>query len=143
MMKKLPNSIDVHVGARIRLRRRTIGMSQETLADGLGITFQQVQKYEKGMNRVGASRLQNIAEILNVPIPYFFEESPGMLGEGAEAGGNGLNEFISSKEGIALASAFIAIEDKRVRQNVLNLLRSLGPAASSQSDGDGVLHAPH
>ena len=142
-MKKLPNSIDVHVGARIRLRRRTIGMSQETLADGLGITFQQVQKYEKGMNRVGASRLQNIAEILNVPIPYFFEESPGMLGESADTAANELNEFMSSKEGLALASAFLAIEDKRVRQNVLNLLRSLAPLGSNHSDGDNVLHASH
>ncbi|QLF71960.1 helix-turn-helix transcriptional regulator (plasmid) [Peteryoungia desertarenae] len=142
-MKKLPNSIDVHVGARIRLRRRTIGMSQETLADGLGITFQQVQKYEKGMNRVGASRLQNIAEILNVPIPYFFEESPGMLGESMDMGANELNDFMSSKEGIALASAFLAIEDKRIRQNIMNLLRSLGPSASTQSDSDSAIHASH
>jgi transcriptional regulator with XRE-family HTH domain len=75
--KKKPNPIDIHVGSRIRLRRTMLGMSQEKLGESLGITFQQIQKYEKGTNRVGASRLQNIAGILNVPVSFFFEDAPG------------------------------------------------------------------
>src|SRR3954468_15383406 len=87
--KKPPNPIDRHVGSRVRMRRMMIGMSQERLGDALGLTFQQVQKYEKGTNRIGASRLQQIAEILQVPVSYFFEGSPGQtsrsggLGEAA------------------------------------------------------------
>src|SRR6478735_1360147 len=75
--KKKPNPIDIHVGSRIRLRRTMLGMSQEKLGESLGITFQQIQKYEKGTNRVGASRLQNISSILNVPVSFFFEDAPG------------------------------------------------------------------
>ena len=74
--KKKPNPIDIHVGSRIRLRRTMLGMSQEKLGESLGITFQQIQKYEKGTNRVGASRLQNIASILNVPVSFFFDDAP-------------------------------------------------------------------
>lgn len=135
-MKKIPNAIDVHVGSRIRLRRTMLGMSQEKLGDGLGLTFQQVQKYEKGTNRVGASRLQHIAELLDVPIPFFFEGGPGAISDGTDSGSSVLTEFMKSREGIALAAAFSAIEDKRVRQTVLNLIRSLGidSDASQQSD---------
>ncbi|RUY60953.1 XRE family transcriptional regulator, partial [Mesorhizobium sp. M7A.F.Ca.CA.001.13.1.1] len=75
--KKKPNPIDIHVGSRIRLRRNMLGMSQEKLGENLGITFQQIQKYEKGTNRVGASRLQAIASILGVPVAFFFEDAPG------------------------------------------------------------------
>ena len=77
--KKQPNPIDIHVGSRIRLRRTMLGMSQEKLGEALGITFQQVQKYEKGTNRVGASRLQNIAAILGVPVSFFFEDAPATM----------------------------------------------------------------
>ena len=75
--KKKPNPIDVHVGSRVRLRRNMLGMSQEKLGEALGITFQQIQKYEKGANRVGASRLQAIATVMNVPVSFFFEDSSG------------------------------------------------------------------
>src|SRR5690606_34025694 len=75
--KKKPNPIDIHVGSRVRLRRNMLGMSQEKLGERLGITFQQVQKYEKGTNRVGASRLQAIASILDAPVSFFFEDAPG------------------------------------------------------------------
>src|SRR5690606_13936188 len=75
--KKSPNPIDIHVGSRVRLRRMMLGMSQEKLGEGLGITFQQIQKYEKGTNRIGASRLQHIARILSVPVSFFFEDAPG------------------------------------------------------------------
>jgi transcriptional regulator with XRE-family HTH domain len=79
--KKKPNPIDVHVGSRIRLRRNMLGLSQERLGENLGITFQQIQKYEKGTNRVGASRLQAISSILSVPVAFFFENAPGQSGQ--------------------------------------------------------------
>ena len=75
--KKQPNPIDIHVGSRVRLRRMMLGMSQERLGESLGITFQQIQKYEKGTNRIGASRLQHIARVLSVPVSFFFEDAPG------------------------------------------------------------------
>src|SRR6202162_4499850 len=89
MVKKAPNPIDRHVGSRVRMRRLMLGMSQEKLGDGLGLTFQQVQKYEKGTNRIGASRLQHIANILQVPVAFFFEGAPHLAGgpppQGADA----------------------------------------------------------
>src|SRR5438045_3362688 len=81
MAKKAPNPTDKHVGARVRMRRKMLGMSQEKLGDALGLTFQQVQKYEKGTNRIGASRLQQIAHILQVPIEFFFEGAPAPHGQ--------------------------------------------------------------
>ncbi|KXG86987.1 helix-turn-helix domain-containing protein [Agrobacterium bohemicum] len=125
-MKKSPNSIDIHVGSRIRLRRVMLGLSQEKLGDGLGITFQQVQKYEKGTNRVGASRLQHISELLDVHISYFFEGVPDASQDRAPVAPSALSQFLNSKEGISLAKAFSAIEDTRVRRRVLELVQSLG-----------------
>src|SRR6202795_1485752 len=81
MAKKAPNPIDKHVGSRVRMRRMMLGMSQEKLGDALGLTFQQVQKYEKGTNRIGASRLQQISQILQVPVAFFFEGAPIVPGE--------------------------------------------------------------
>ena len=128
--KKKPNPIDIHVGSRIRLRRTMLGMSQEKLGESLGITFQQVQKYEKGTNRVGASRLQNISAILNVPVSFFFEDAPG---EQAAEGSGGLAEnsasyvvnFLSSSEGLQLNRAFVKIPDPKVRRRIIDLVRSL------------------
>lgn len=128
--KKNPNPVDIHVGARIRLRRNMIGLSQEKLGDSLGITFQQIQKYEKGMNRVGASRLQAIANILNVPVTFFFDDMPGQSGKGG--GFDEENEttyvvgFLNSSEGIQLARAFAKISDAKIRRKVLDLVRTLG-----------------
>jgi transcriptional regulator with XRE-family HTH domain len=129
--KKKANPIDVHVGSRIRLRRNMMGMSQERLGENLGITFQQVQKYEKGTNRVGASRLQAIANTLGVPVAFFFEEAAS-----PESASNGFGEpdrafslmdFCSSTEGLQLNRAFIAIDDAKVRRRVLDLVKALGP----------------
>jgi transcriptional regulator with XRE-family HTH domain len=141
MVKKTPNPIDVHVGSRIRLRRTMLGMSQEKLGDSLGITFQQVQKYEKGANRVGASRLQHIAEILNVPIPFFFEGSPGAMEDDGKQ--ESAADFMNSKECVALAAAFAAIEDKRVRQSILGLVRSLSKEQSVLADVSDLTFASH
>lgn len=127
--KKAPNPIDVHVGSRVRLRRMMLGMSQEKLGEHLGITFQQIQKYEKGTNRVGASRLQHIATILKVPISFFFEDAPGTPDERpgfAEAQPTSyVVDFLSSSEGLALNRAFVRIEDSRVRRRIVDLVRAV------------------
>jgi transcriptional regulator with XRE-family HTH domain len=127
--KKRPNPIDVHVGSRIRLRRNMIAMSQEKLGERLGITFQQIQKYEKGTNRVGASRLQAISAILNVPVEYFFQDAPREDGQP-----NGLSEdaaaplvpdFLSSAESMQLSRAFMKISDPKVRRKIIDLIKTL------------------
>ncbi len=128
--KKKPNPTDVHVGSRIRLRRNLLGMSQEKLGENLGITFQQIQKYEKGTNRVGASRLQAIATILGVPVSFFFEDAPG--GEAAEPGAKAPDastaptiEFCASPEGLQLNRAFMRIRDVKIRRRIIELVKSL------------------
>lgn len=128
--KKKPNPTDVHVGSRIRMRRNILGMSQEKLGEHLGITFQQIQKYEKGTNRVGASRLQAIASILDVPVSFFFADAPGQ--EPAEL--TGLSEskpahfvvdFVNSAEGLQLNRAFARIADVRIRRRIIDLVKAL------------------
>lgn len=127
--KKTPNPIDIHVGSRVRLRRTMLGMSQEKLGESLGITFQQVQKYEKGTNRVGASRLQNIASILNVPVSFFFEDAPGednvQAGGLAESSTNYVVNFLSSSEGLQLNRSFVKISDPKVRRKIIDLVKTL------------------
>jgi len=113
--RKSPNPVDVHVGSRVRMQRMLIGMSQEKLGEALGLTFQQVQKYEKGANRIGASRLYEIGAVLGVPIEYFFE--------GLE---NGSFQGLSTAEGIQLNSAFFSISDPKLRRRLLELIRVLG-----------------
>ncbi|ANL31896.1 XRE family transcriptional regulator protein (plasmid) [Rhizobium phaseoli] len=128
---KAPNAIDVHVGSRIRLQRGLMGMSQKTLADGLGVTFQQVQKYEKGRNRVGSSRLQAIANILNVPVTYFFEEGPGYSSSPQGPGAfRELTQFLDSNEGLALNRAFMQIQDAKIRRKLIDLVRTLAKEPS-------------
>lgn len=127
--KKKPNPIDIHVGSRIRLRRNMLGMSQEKLGESLGITFQQIQKYEKGTNRVGASRLQAIASILAVPVSFFFEDAPGETlearGLAEESSTAYVVDFLNSAEGIQLNRAFVQIPDPKVRRKVLELVKTL------------------
>jgi transcriptional regulator with XRE-family HTH domain len=130
MIKKAPNPIDKHVGSRVRMRRVLIGMSQEKLGEALGLTFQQVQKYEKGTNRIGASRLQQISNILDVPVSFFFEGAPG----GEDANKTGLSDsgssayvvdFLSTTEGLQLNKAFVKIKDPKVRRRVVDLVATL------------------
>lgn len=128
--KKTPNPIDIHVGARVRLRRTMLGLSQEKLGESLGITFQQIQKYEKGANRIGASRLQKLSEILKTPVSFFFEDAPGSTpnSEGGFADGESPNyvvDFLSSSEGLQLNKAFANIKDPKVRKKIIDLVRSL------------------
>lgn len=126
MIRKLPNPVDVHVGARVRMRRMLIGMSQEKLGESLGLTFQQVQKYEKGTNRIGASRLYQIGSVLGVPIEFFFSGLERAEDEGGVAADAGFDtELLSSAEGIQLNSAFFAITDPKLRKRLLDLMKAL------------------
>jgi transcriptional regulator with XRE-family HTH domain len=140
-MTKTPNPIDKHVGARLRMQRMLIGMSQEKLGDALGITFQQIQKYEKGANRIGASRLQELARILNVPPAFFFEDAPP--GAAPAAGfaepntSSYLVDFLSTSEGLQLNKAFALIRDSRVRRSILDLVASLARHSGEPSDDAG------
>jgi len=137
MAGKKPNPVDAHVGSRVRLRRMLLGMSQERLGEGMGLTFQQVQKYEKGVNRIGASRLFQISKILDVPVQFFFEEAPytgdgnavrGMAEPDSEAF---ILEFLNSREGLELNRAFVKIGDPKVRKSVVDLVRALRGSGST------------
>jgi transcriptional regulator with XRE-family HTH domain len=129
--KKQPNPIDIHVGSRVRLRRMMLSMSQEKLGEHLGITFQQIQKYEKGTNRIGASRLQHIARVLTVPVAFFFEDAPATPGDPAQSNmaeperTSYVVDFLSSSEGIQLNKAFVRIKDTKLRRRVIDLVRAL------------------
>jgi transcriptional regulator with XRE-family HTH domain len=128
-MIKAPNPIDKHVGARVRMRRLILGMSQGKLGDALDVTFQQVQKYEKGANRIGASRLQQLARVLDVPPAYFFEDAPSgeerAPGFAEDENHNHFVDFLSTSEGLQLNRAFAAIRDAKVRKKILDLVVSL------------------
>lgn len=132
------NPIDVHVGGRMRLRRMMIGMSQEKLGELMGLTFQQVQKYEKGVNRVSASRLFNLSHILTVPVEFFYE---GLTVNGAPDATPGFAEsspddnifqFLGSRDGLELNRAFVQIKDPKVRRHIVDLVRSLAEKAEQQ-----------
>ena len=126
--KKQANPVDAHVGHRVRLRRMLVGMSQERLGELLGLTFQQVQKYEKGVNRIGAGRLYELAGILGVPVSFFYEDINGAAVNGATATGGEpppVMEFVATGEGLQLSLAFMRIKDSKVRRKILDLVRSL------------------
>jgi transcriptional regulator with XRE-family HTH domain len=129
MAKKSPNPIDIHVGNRVRMRRKMLGMSQEKLGDALGLTFQQVQKYEKGANRIGASRLQHISSILQVPIPFFFEGAPILPGQayGLDDAPSPayVSDFLATSDGLALTKAFTRIQDAKLRRRIVGLVEEI------------------
>jgi transcriptional regulator with XRE-family HTH domain len=125
---KAPNPTDKHVGARVRMRRLMLSMSQEKLGKALGITFQQIQKYEKGTNRIGASRLQQIAHILEVPISFFFDGAPmakGAWNASAAAAPDDVTELLSTSVGLALASAFMRIKNPQIRRSIVRLIEGI------------------
>jgi transcriptional regulator with XRE-family HTH domain len=145
-----PSPIDVHVGSRIRLRRTLMGLSQERLGEALGLTFQQVQKYERGVNRVGASRLFDLSRVLDVPISFFFDDMPEPLanvygGQSSAVGGRRTYAFAETQEGFGagaddamnrretldLVRAYYRITDSAVRKRVLDLVKSLAPETPS------------
>ena len=130
-----PSPIDVHVGARVRLRRTLLGMSQEKLGEALGLTFQQVQKYERGVNRIGASRLFDLARVLDVPIGFFFDDMPDSLGGGgrrsmglAEGQEGFEDDTLHRRETLELVRAYYRITDPSVRKRVFDLIKSLAPS---------------
>jgi transcriptional regulator with XRE-family HTH domain len=138
-----PSPVDVHVGGRIRLRRTLMGMSQERLGDALGLTFQQVQKYERGVNRVGASRLFDLSRVLDVPISFFYDNMPEPLGVSGgsspqparavtgfaeQQAGFGHDETQNTRETLELVRAYYRITDPSVRKRVFDLMKSMGPA---------------
>lgn len=127
-MSKNPDPVDIHVGARLRYRRMSLGVSQEALAKRLGVTFQQIQKYEKGQNRIGASRLWQLSRELAAPVDYFFEDIDERLD--AAAGPNPL-EFVSTPEGLQLNLAFNRIRDPQTRRRIVELVSTLAEGAAS------------
>ncbi len=134
---KKPHPVDIHVGGRVRLRRTMLGMSQDKLADAIGLTFQQVQKYEKGVNRIGASRVFEIARVLSVPVQFFYDDYDAMTGrsygfaESTPEDGMVMLELLNTPEGVQLCKHFASIKDPKIRKRVLDLVKSL-------SDGDDL-----
>jgi transcriptional regulator with XRE-family HTH domain len=135
-----PNPIDVHVGGRVRFRRMLLGMSQEKLGEKLGLTFQQIQKYEKGINRIGASRLFDLAQVLGVPVQFFYEEAPAGEPLAAMPAGfaekpeeNAIVDFLRSRDGLELNKAFVRISDAKARRAIVDLVRSLANDDTKES----------
>jgi transcriptional regulator with XRE-family HTH domain len=129
MAKKAPNPIDKHVGSRVRMRRMMLSMSQEKLGGALGLTFQQVQKYEKGTNRIGASRLQQISQILQVPVAFFFEGAPTVNphgdGIGEAPSPSYVSDFLATSDGLALTKAFMEIKEPKLRRRIVDLVEEI------------------
>lgn len=129
VIKRIANPVDKHVGSRIRMRRLMLGMSQEKLGNGLGLTFQQVQKYEKGTNRIGASRLQLISQLLQVPVPFFFEGAPHLPGQSIGIGPAPspayVFNFLATTDGLALTKAFMQIQQPGLRRRIVHLVEEI------------------
>lgn len=129
MIRKGPDPVDKFVGGRVKMRRLMIGISQEKLGDALGLTFQQVQKYEKGTNRISASRLQQIAHILRVPILFFFEGAPQQPGQpkgsGEAPSPTYVSDFLASRDGLALTKAFMALKSAKLRRCIVALVEQI------------------
>lgn len=130
-----PHPIDTHVGSRVKLRRMILGMSQDALGKALGLTFQQIQKYEKGVNRIGASRLFELSELLEVPIQFFYDD----YGDAVPAGGGfaepdaaeAFMELVNSPEGVQLCRYFAGIKDPKVKRRVLDLVKTIAETEDS------------
>ena len=136
MATKAPNPIDKYVGSRVRMRRIMLGMSQEKLGEALGLTFQQIQKYEKGTNRVGASRIQQISEILQVPVSFLFEGGPTST-TGGDGFGEGtspayVSDFLATSEGLALTRAFTRIADAKLRRSIVDLVEQIAAREAAE-----------
>ena len=136
-----PNPIDVHVGSRVRLRRTLLGMSQEKLGEAIGLTFQQVQKYERGANRIGASRLFDLSRVLDVPVSFFFDDMPSSEDVSQAAQASGYPEVerqagfepdpMAKRETLELVRAYYRISDPHVRKRIFELTKSVANAAQT------------
>ena len=135
MSTKAPNPVDKYVGSRVRMRRIMLGMSQEKLGEALGLTFQQIQKYEKGTNRVGASRIKQISEILQVPVSFLFEGGPAGITSGEafseDASPSYISDFLATSEGLALTRAFTSIGDSKLRRSIVDLVEQIAAREAS------------
>jgi transcriptional regulator with XRE-family HTH domain len=128
--KEGADPVDKYVGARVRMRRLMLGMSQEKLAEAIGLSFQQVQKYERGFNRMGSSRLQQMADVLQVPIPFFFEGAPDPSKKGGLAPHHAfVSDFLATAEGLALARAFMQLPSRAVRRDIVKLVNTIADFA--------------
>jgi transcriptional regulator with XRE-family HTH domain len=129
MPKNGAHPTDTHVGQRVRMRRLMLGMSQSNIADALGVTFQQLQKYEKGVNRISASRLQQIAHVFQVPVTFFFEGAPNVPGEERAQADAPFPKFVSdylvTSDGLNLTKAFKQIRDPKLRRSIVNLVEQI------------------
>ncbi len=133
-----PNPVDVHVGARVRLRRTLLGMSQEKLGEAIGLTFQQVQKYERGANRIGSSRLFDLSRVLDVPVGYFFDDMPAAIAASSPAQSRGMAEEparyqldpMAKRETLELVRGYYKIADPHIRKRLFELTKALGAAAA-------------
>ncbi len=139
MTKSKPEPVDVHVGSRVRLRRTLLGFSQDKLGKALGLTFQQVQKYERGANRIGSSRLYQISQILDVPVSFFFDDMPSeVTGKAAGMSESGKQSFevgqLSRRETLELVRAYYKIKDPLVRKKLFEMVKALGKSPYSQAD---------
>ncbi len=131
-----PNPIDIHVGSRVRLRRTLLGMSQEKLADAVGLTFQQIQKYERGTNRIGSSRLYQFAQVLDVPVSFFFDGMPSEAANGAPGSGESdvepfEQDQFTRRETLELVRAYYRISDNRVRAKLFDLVKAVAAGESN------------
>jgi transcriptional regulator with XRE-family HTH domain len=129
MTTKIPNPTDKYVGSRVRMRRLMLGMSQEKLANALGLTFQQIQKYEKGTNRISASRLQAICQILDAPAHFFFDGAPQLAKGGHEFAESPspayVTDFLTTPDGLALVKAFVRIKDASLRRSIVRMVEAI------------------
>jgi len=132
-----PNPVDIHVGARVRLRRTLLGMSQEKLGEAIGLTFQQIQKYERGANRIGSSRLYDLSRVLDVPVSFFFEDMPDTVAASSPAQIRGMTEApaeysgadpMAKRETLELVRAYYRIRDPQVRKRLFEMAKTLGSA---------------
>ncbi len=137
----IPNPVDVHVGARVGVRRTLLGMNQTNLGDAIGVTFQQVQKYENGANRISASRLFDLSRILDVPIQFFFDDVPAAVAASSPAQGGGKAKKppsyepdpMATRETLELVRGYYKIRDPQIRKRLFELTKTLGAAASKDS----------
>ncbi len=132
-----PNPVDIHVGARVRLRRTLLGMSQEKLGEAIGLTFQQVQKYERGANRIGSSRLYDLSRVLDVPVSFFFDDMPAGVAASSPAQRRGLAEEpvsyerdpMAKRETLELVRAYYKITDPQLRKRLFEMTKALGASS--------------
>ncbi len=138
--QRSPNPVDLHVGGRVRMRRKMLGVSQERLAEALGLTFQQVQKYERGANRISASKLYEIARFLSAPVSFFFDGlADPVSGGGADAGAErSMHDFLMTTEGLELAASFPKISRARLRRRILDLVRTLAEEDDEETAAAGA-----